>query len=167
MSTVQSKTENLKIIVKLCVKPFDHRERKIYYWSEFLVVAGRLNKIGEVEVKLVHIEADRIVHKVLVGEVKFKRKRTHFESTFLRVLVVKIGIGGPILEQILSYHVDNPLTDHDIKPGQNTRNTSEGLFLLEITSFIEKDVVVLVRIRNHQKLREYRKPSCCSDKHFF
>jgi hypothetical protein len=117
MSTVQSKTENLKIIVKFCIKPFDHRERKIYYWSEFLVVSGRLNKIGEVEVKLVHIEADRIVHKVLEGEVKFKRKRTHFKLTFLGVLVIKIGIGSPILEQILSHHVDYPLPDHDIKPG--------------------------------------------------
>lgn len=66
---VQSHTENLKIVVKLRIKPFDHRECKVYNWSHLFVVACWFNKICEVEVELAHIEADWIMHEVLVREI--------------------------------------------------------------------------------------------------
>ena len=66
---VQSHTENLKIIVKIRIKPFDHRECKVDNRSHFLVVACWFKIIGEVEVELAHIEADWIMHEVLVREI--------------------------------------------------------------------------------------------------
>jgi len=66
---VQFDTENLKFIVKRRVKPFDLRECKVDNWSHLFVVASWFYKLGEVEVKLAHIEADWIVHEVLVREI--------------------------------------------------------------------------------------------------
>ncbi len=97
VSTVQSHTEKLKTVVELCIEPFDHRKRKVDNWSHFLVVACRFNKPGEVEVKLAHVEADRVMNEVLVRKIKFAWKRTHFESTFFRILVIEIGVRGTIL----------------------------------------------------------------------
>ena len=69
MPAVQSHTENLKIIVKIRIKPFDHRECKVDNRSHLFVVACWFKIIGEVEVELAHIEADWIMHEVLVREI--------------------------------------------------------------------------------------------------
>ena len=80
----------MKIVVKFRVKSLDHRECKNYYWSHFFVSTCWLVKFSEVEVELIHIKANGVMHEVVVGEIKFKWESTDFELTFFGILVIEI-----------------------------------------------------------------------------